>query len=114
MAKAKGTTSRVLTGPTKVQPVWQIGILFPDGKKISKPKCTLNEIFNTYFMGLDKYLSKGYNAEQLLELYHKTYYNKGIKIVIQYIDSWGHTWKGKVAWPRESKFIEYLNKRLND
>lgn len=22
--------------PTKVQPIWQIGILFPDGKKISR------------------------------------------------------------------------------
>ena len=33
---------------TKVPAIWQIGILFPDGKKISKPKCSLNEIFNTY------------------------------------------------------------------
>ena len=99
---------------TKVPPVWQIGILFPDGKKISKPKCTLNEIFETYFMSLDKYSSKGYSPEQLLELYQKTYYNKGIKVQINYIDSWGHLWKGKIAWPRESKFIEYLNKRIND
>ena len=100
--------------PTKVQPIWQIGILFPDGKKISKPKCTLNEIFETYFMGLDKYVSKGYTPEQLLELYQKTYTNKGIKVAIHYIDSWSHTWKGKVAWPRESKFIEYLNRRINN
>ena len=114
MAKAKGTSSRIITSPTKITPVWQIGILFPDGKKISKPKCTLNEIFETYFIGLDKYSSKGYSPEQLLELYQKTYYNKGIKVQINYIDSWGHLWKGKVAWPRESKFIEYLNKRLND
>ena len=114
MAKTKGTTTRVITSPTKVPPVWQIGILFPDGKKISKPKCTLNELFNTYFINLDNYISKGYTGEQLLELYKKTYYNKGIKIAIQYIDSWGHTWKGKVAWPRESKFIEFLNKRINE
>ena len=100
--------------PTKVQPIWQIGILFPDGRKISKPKCTLNEIFETYFMGLDKYVSKGYTPEQLLELYQKTYTNKGIKVAIHYIDSWSHTWKGKVAWPRESKFIEYLNRRINN
>ena len=106
--------SSILKGPTKIPPVWQIGILFPDGKKISKPKCTLNEIFNTYFISLDKYLSKGYSPEQLLELYQKTYYNKGIKVQINYIDSWGHLWKGKVAWPRETKFIEYLNRRLND
>ena len=114
MAKTKGITARTITGPTKVQPIWQIGILFPDGKKISKPKCTLNEMMETYFIGLDKYLSKGYTPEQLLELYQKTYYNKGIKVQINYIDSWSHKWTGKVAWPRELKFIEYLNKRIND
>ena len=114
MAKKATISKKVILSPTKVQPIWQIGMLFPDGKKISKPKCTLNEIFNTYFMNLDKYISKGYEAEQLLELYQKTYYNKGIKIQINYIDSWGHIWKGKVAWPRESKFIEFLNIRLNE
>lgn len=105
---------RKVVTPTKTSPIWQIGILFPDGKKISKPKCTLNDLFDTYFIGLDKYLNKGYSAEQLLELYKKTYTNKEIKVVIHYIDSWGHKWTGKVAWPREIKFIEYLNKRLND
>ena len=100
--------------PTKVPPIWQIGILFPDGKKIAKPKCTLNEILETYFIGLDKYSSKGYSPEQLLELYQKTYYNKGIKVQINYIDSYGHKWTGKCAWPRENKFIEYLEKRLSN
>ncbi len=113
MAKTKGITARTVNLPTKVQPIWQIGILFPDGKKISKPKCTLNEIFNTYFIGLDKYLYKNLTAEELLEKYKSTFESKGIKVQINYIDSWGHTWKGKVAWPKESKFIEYLNKRLN-
>jgi hypothetical protein len=114
MAKTKGITARTISGPTKVPPVWQIGILFPDGKKISKPKCTLNEIFETYFIGLDKYLSKGFTPEELLNKYKETFETKGIKIAIHYIDSWGHTWKGKVAWPRESRFIEYLNKRINN
>ena len=114
MAKTKGITSRTIKLPTKVQPIWQIGILFPDGKKISKPKCTLNEIFETYFMGLDKYLSKGLTAEELLDKYKETFKTKEIKIAIHYIDSWSHKWTGKVAWPRESKFIEYLNKRLNN
>ncbi len=113
MAKTKGITARTIKTPTKVPPVWQIGILFPDGKKISKPRCTLNEIFNTYFIGLDKYISKGFTAEELLNKYRDTFSNKEIKIQINYIDSWGHLWKGKVAWPRESKFIEYLNKRIN-
>ena len=75
---------------------------------------TLNEIFNTYFIGLDKYLDGKLSAEELLEKYKTTFETKDIKVVIRYIDSWGHLWKGKVAWPRESKFIEYLNKRLNE
>ena len=113
MAKTKGITARTISGPTKVPPIWQIGILFPDGKKIAKPKCTLNEIFETYFLGLDKYLSKGYIAEELLNKYKETFDAKGIKVQINYIDSWNHKWTGKVAWPRESKFIEFLNNRLN-
>lgn len=113
MAKTKRTSSNIITGPTKVQPIWQIGIMFPDGKKISKPKCTLNDLFNTYFINLDNYLSKGYTGEQLLELYEKTFNDKGIKVVIRYIDSWAHTWKGKVAWPRRDKFIDFLNSKLN-
>lgn len=99
---------------TKLNPIWQIGIQFPDGRKISKPKCTLNELFNTYFIGLDNYLDKGLNAETLYNKYKETFKEKNIKVVIRYIDSWGHTWKGIIAWPRESKFIDYLNKRLNE
>ena len=103
MAKAKGITTRTVRLPTKVTPVWQIGIIFPNGNKIMKPKCTLNEIFLTYFLDLEKHLNKGYSPEQLLELYKKTY-----------IDSWGHKWTGKVAWPKEDKFIEFLNKKINN
>ncbi len=114
MAKTKGITARTISKPTKVPPVWQIGMLFPDGKKVSKPKCTLNDIMNTYFIGLDKYLDKGLTAEELLNKYKDTFSNKGIKIQINYIDSWGHRWSGKVAWPKESKFIEYLNNKLNE
>ena len=113
MGRSK-TVTAVVKGPTKVPPVWQIGILFPDGKKIAKPRCTLNEIFENYFIGLDKYLNKGFTSEDLLNKYKETFESKGIKVQINYIDSWGHTWKGKVAWPRESKFIEYLNKKLNE
>ena len=108
----KGITRAIV--PTKIPPVWQIGILFPDGKKISKPKCTLNEVFNTYFIGLDKYLNKDFTAEELFEKYKNTFSSKKIKVVIFYIDSWNHRWSGKIAWPKESKFIEYLNKRLNE
>jgi len=113
MAK-KVVYDKIIGNPYKISPVWQIGILFPDGKKISKPKCTLDEVMSTYFIGLDKYLSKGYTSEQLLELYKKTFYNKGIKVQINYIDSWGHTWKGKEAWPKDYRFIEYLERKINN
>lgn len=113
MAKVKGTSKGVVI-PTKVQPIWQIGILFPDGKKITKLKCTLNDIFNTYFINLDNFLDKGLTAEELLDKYKETFKKKNIKVLIQYIDSWGHKWTGKVAWPKESKFIEFLNKRLEN
>ena len=114
MAKKKTEPKPRIIEVTKVPPVWQIGILFPDGKKIVKPRCTLNELFNTYFIGLDKYLNKNITAEELLEKYKETFQSKGIKVAIRYIDSWGHKWSGKVAWPRESKFIEYLNDRINN
>ena len=113
MAKVKGTSKGVVI-PTKVQPIWQIGMLFPDGKKITKLKCTLNDIFNTYFINLDNFLNKGLTAEELLDKYKETFKKKNIKVLIQYIDSWGHKWTGKVAWPKESKFIEFLNKRLEN
>ena len=111
MGRAK-TSSVIL--PTKIPPVWQIGILFPDGKKIAKPKCTLNEILETYFIGLDKYINKGIAPEDLLNKYKETFESKGIKVQINYIDSYGHKWTGKCAWPRENKFIEYLEKRLSN
>ena len=114
MGKKKSESTPRILKVTKVPPVWQIGMLFPNGQKISKPKCTLNEIFNTYFIGLDKYIQGNFTAEELLDKYKSTFENKGIKIQINYIDSWGHLWKGKVAWPKEEKFIEFLNKRLNN
>lgn len=114
MAKVKESSGRTTVKiPTKVPPVWQIGILFPDGKKVSKPKLdSLDEVLDIYFLSLDKYLNKGYDAEQLLELYQKTYKEKGIKVAIHYKDSWGHLWKGKHAWPKKEWFLEYLNKKL--
>lgn len=116
MARTKKETkvSPKVCIPTKIPPVWQIGILFPDGKKISKPKCTLNEVFNTYFINLDKYLNKDITSEELLNKYKETFEKNNIKVQINYIDSWGHKWRGKIAWPREYKFIEFLNNRLKN
>ena len=108
MAKTKGTSRRDI----KIPSYWKIGILFPDGKKIIKPRCTLDEIFETYFIGLEKYLSSVDETSKLLDLYKKTFESKNIKVSIQYVDSWGHLWKGKVAWPKDEWFINYLNKRL--
>ncbi len=99
--------------PTKITPYWQIGIIFPDGKKLTKLRCDDNEMYSTYFLNLDKYLNKDFDAEQLLNLYKKNYKDKNIKVVIHYMDSWGHLWKGKYAWPKEEWFIEYLNKRMS-
>ena len=115
MARTKGITkTTILKSLTKREPVWQIGIALSEDKKISKPRCTLQELFNTYFIGLDKYLDKNLSAEELYDKYEQTFQSKNIKIVIRYIDSWGHTWKGKTAWPRKDKFINYLNERIND
>lgn len=114
MAKKSTSLKAAIQGPTKVQPVWQIGILFPDGKKIAKPKCTLNDVFDTYFINYDSLVKSDMNAEEILEKYQNTFKEKGIKVAIYYIDSWGHRWTGKAAWPRKDKFIEYLNKRKND
>lgn len=116
MAK-KSTTSSLkaaIQSPTKVQPIWQIGILFPDGKKITKPRCTLNDVFDTYFINYDSLVKPEMSAEEILEKYQNTFKEKGIKVAINYIDSWSHKWSGKVAWPKRDKFIEYLNNRKND
>lgn len=114
MAKKKVLSDKIIGNPYKISPVWQIGILFPDGRKISKLRCTQNEIFETYFIGLDKYLNSNLTAEELLDKYKNTFKSKGIKVAIHYIDSWGHTWKGKEAWPKDQYFIEYLEKRINN
>ena len=114
MAKTKGITARTISTPTKVPAYWQIGMLFPNGQKIAKPRCTLNEIFETYFLNLDKYVGKNITAEDLLSKYKDTFESKGVKIQINYIDSWGHTWKGKEAWPKDYRFIEYLEKKINN
>lgn len=99
--------SVVVKAPTKVQPVWQIGIMFPDGKKIVKPRCTLNELLETYFLNLDE--APDIEPEELLSRYKNIYKDKNIKVAINYIDSWGHKWTGKIAWPKDDKFINYLN-----
>lgn len=113
MPKKSNINTKIIT-PTKVPAYYQIGILFPDGKKVTKGRVSLNELFETYFINLDKLISKDITGEELLEKYKDNFNKKGIKIQINYIDSWSHKWTGKVAWPRESKFIEYLNKRLNE
>ena len=92
---------------------YQIGILFPNNKKIVKPRCTLEEVFENYFINLDKYLGKGLTAEELLDKYKETFNKNNIKVQINYIDTWGHKWTGKCAWPRKEKFIDFLNKQLN-
>ena len=115
MAKTKKeSTGKTLKVEVKIPSYFKIGILFPDGKKIVKPRCTMNEIFETYFIGLDKYLKEDITGKDLFNKYQESFKNKDIKVSIQYVDSWGHLWRGKVAWPKEELFIEYLNKRLQN
>ena len=99
--------SKNITEGKRIIAYYQIGIIFPDGKKIMKPRCNLEELFNTYFINLDKYINE--NPEELYNKYIENYKNKEIKVGINYIDSWGHKWSGKCAWPRKEKFIEFLN-----
>ena len=115
MAKTKEIASRTVSKSVakRLTPIWKIGILFPDGKKIIKPKCTLDEIFETYFINLDKYINPSVDAEFLLNQYKNTFNIKNIKVQINYVDSWGHTWRGKEAWPKDNKFLEYLNRRID-
>lgn len=97
----------------RIPAYWQIGIIFPNGQKIIKQRCLLEEVFETYFLQLEKYLNKNLTAEELFQKYKDTY-SKGFKVQINYIDSWGHKWVGKHAWPKENLFIEYLNKKINN
>mgnify|MGYP006916033674 CR=1 FL=1 len=108
---AKKSSGLIVT-PTKVPSYYAIGIFFPDGKKIVKQRCSINELLETYFLNLDKLINKANSPEELFEKYQKKYEDSGIKVTIQYIDSWGHLWKGKIAWPREVHFINYLKERM--
>ena len=114
MGSKKEEGGKVISKVKKIEPYFKMAILFSDGKKISKIRCSLDEVFDTYFISIDKYLNKGYDAEQLLDLYQKTFKEKGIKVVIHFIDSWEHLWKGKYAWPKREWFINYLNKKLKN
>lgn len=92
---------------------FNIRLEFPDGKKIEKSNCSMQDVFETYFINLDKQLNKDITGEELFNKYQKYYKSKGVKIYIQYSDSWGHLWKGKVAFPKKEWFLDYLNKRIN-
>ena len=74
----------------------------------------MSQLFEIYFINLDKNLqSKKYSVNEALEIlnkYKEIY--KDCEVLIQYSDSWGHIWKGKCAWPREDKFIEYIKERI--
>lgn len=97
---------------SKVPSYFQIGIQFPDGKKVVKSKCTMEEVFETYFINLEKLRESVETPEELFEKYQEKYEKEGIKVAINYSDSWGHMWKGKKAWPIKDRFIEYLNRKM--
>jgi hypothetical protein len=95
-------------------PAYAISITFPDGKKLVKTNLTLSGLFDNYFINLDSNLDSGkfLDAESIYNKYQELF-NK-CKVNIQFTDSWGHRWKGKTAWPRKEKFINYLTEKLND
>lgn len=96
------------------QSAYHINITFPGGKFIQKTDLSLDGLFNTYFINLNNNLAgKNYtinDAESVMEKYDNLF--KDCKITIQYVDTWGHRWKGKCAWPRREKFINYLKERI--
>lgn len=98
----------------RVQSCYHISITFPDNKVISKTEIPLYKLLEVYFINLDNNLKgKGYkidDAEELMQKYEKLFEN--CKVIIQYTDSWGHRWKGKCAWPKREKFINYLKERI--
>ena len=109
---AKGTVIK----EKRSKPSYAIGILMPGGVKIVKTNLLLEELFDVYFQKLDTNLAaKEYTVDDAFLIYDKyeELYKK-CKVSIQYKDSWDHVWKGKCAWPRKEKFIEYLKEKIND
>lgn len=92
----------------KGTPVWQISIELPNGKKLVKTNCSLEQLFDTYFIKLDS-IPKSENIENILRRYDQFY--STCRLIINYIDSWGHRWTGKVAIPKKEKFITYLKNK---
>jgi hypothetical protein len=101
--------------------VFNIRILGPDGKVRGKNGMDKTQVFDFYFVGLDKNLQglreKFGNindtfAESILEKY-KTIYSK-YKFKYQYVDSYGHLWEGKCAKPSDKWALEYLKKKINE
>lgn len=98
----------------RIKPTYQIGIVFPDGKRIVKSNLNLDQLFDAYFANLDNNLAKrDYSLEDAQEIYdkYKELY-KSCKIQINYIDSWEHKWKN--SWPKEDKFINYIKEKIYD
>lgn len=98
----------------RIQGYYDISITFPDNKKLVKTGLSLYKLLDTYFINLDKNLSNNKysisDAENIYNKYQELF--KNCKVVIQYVDSWEHRWKGHCAWPKKDKFIEHLKERI--
>ena len=101
--------------------VFNIRILGPDGKVRGKNGMDKTQVFDFYFVNLDK------NIEKLREKYgnidstfaqtilnnYKAIYTK-YELKYQYVDSYGHLWEGKCAKPSDKWALEYLKKKINE
>lgn len=98
----------------RIPACYHISITFPNGKVLTKIDIPLYKLFEIYFINLNKNLEgKNYtikDAEEIMQKYETMFQN--CKVIIQYTDSWGHRWKGKSAWPKREKFINYLRERI--
>lgn len=96
------------------QASYDLQITFPDNKVLKKTNLSLYQLFENYFINLNNNLKNSNysikDAESIMNKYDELF--KNCKVLIQYVDSWGHRWKGKVAWPKKDKFIEYLKERI--
>lgn len=118
---AKRIKQIVVKPREKTPGYFNIRILGPDGKVRGKNRMDKTQVFDFYFVNLDK------NIEKLREKYgnidstfaqtilnnYKTIYAK-YKLKYQYVDTYGHMWEGECAQPSEKWALEYLKKKINE
>ena len=118
---AKKSKQSVVEPRVKTPGYFNIRILGSDGKVRGKNRMDKTQVFDFYFVNLDKNIEKlrekygnidSTFAQTILDNY-KIIYSK-YKLKYQYVDSYGHMWEGKYAQPPEKWALEYLKKKINE